>query len=78
MTYLEKLMTAIRFDDEMLTADEIKKLRVIIRGWLCIRLCPSDIKFLQGPGPGPQHLRFLYPRGTCTTQCWDKEAAVNG
>lgn len=62
MTYLEKLMTAIRFDDEMLTADEIEKLRGIISGELCIRICPSDIKFLEGPNFEPPQLEPYLPK----------------
>ena len=78
MTYIEKLMTAIKFDDEMLTADEIGMLRGLISEQICDRYCPANIKFLQGPG--------LYEdeddcpvAGPCL-KCWNMEAeedAVN-
>lgn len=74
MTYLEKVMSAIRFDTERLSAYEIEKLREIIGWQICSQLCPSDITFLKGPGPNSCVFRAA---GACWDQCWDMEAAVN-
>lgn len=74
MTYIEKLMSAIKFDEELLKPDEIKMLREII-GWLIrSQFCPSNITFLKGPGPNKCHLLDVE---SCLDQCWDTEAASN-
>lgn len=72
MTYLEKVLSAIRFDTERLTANEIETLRKIIGWQICSQLCPSEITFLKGPGGGKCPLLDV---GSCWDQCWDTEAA---
>lgn len=74
MTYIEKLMSAIKFDEELLKPDEIKMLRKIISWQIQDRLCPSEITFLKGPGGGKCPLLDV---GSCWDQCWDTEAASN-
>lgn len=74
MTYLEKVMSAIRFDTERLSAYEIERLREIIGWQIRSQLCPSDITFLKGPGPNKCPLLDV---GSCRDQCWDTEAAAN-
>lgn len=74
MTYIEKLMSAIKFDEELLKPNEIEMLRKIISWQIQDRLCPSEIAFLKGPGPNKCPLRDV---GSCRDQCWDTEAASN-
>ena len=72
MTYLEKVMSAIRFDENIFKPDEIETLREIIGWQIRSQLCPSDITFLKGPGPDKCPLLDV---GSCWDQCWDTEAA---
>lgn len=72
MTYLEKVMSAIRFDTERLSSYEIERLREIIGWQIRSQLCPSDITCLKGPGPGKCPLLDV---GSCRDQCWDMEVA---
>lgn len=74
MTYLEKVMSAIRFDENIFKPDEIETLREIIGWQIRSQLCPSDITCLKGPGPGKCPLLDV---GSCRDQCWDTEAAAD-
>ena len=74
MTYLEKVLSAIKFDESRFKPDEIERLREIIGWQIRSQLCPSDITFLKGPGPNKCPLRDV---GSCWDQCWDTEAAAN-
>ena len=69
MTYLEKVLSAIKFDESLFKADEIEKLREIIGWQIRSQLCPSDITFLNKCS--------LRDMGSCRDQCWDTEAAAN-
>ena len=74
MTYLEKVLSAIKFDESRFKPDEIERLRKIIGWQIRSQLCPSDITFLKGPGPSDCAFRAA---GACRDQCWDTEAAAN-
>lgn len=49
MTYIEKLMSAIKFDDEMLTQEEIDDLREIFIWQIEEQYCPYDMPSLKCP-----------------------------
>lgn len=74
MTYLEKVLSAIKFDENRFKPDEIEKLREIIGWQIRSQLCPSDITLLKGPCPNSCAFRAA---GACRDQCWDTEAAAN-
>lgn len=71
MTYLEKVLSAIRFDENIFKPDEIETLREIIGWQIQDQLCPADIAFLRGPGA--EECADL-DVGKCSGQCWDTEA----
>lgn len=74
MTYLEKVLSGIKFDENLFKPDEIEKLREIIGWQIQDQLCPSDIAFLGYECAPP--CRCLYAN-ECKGQCWDEEAAAN-
>lgn len=74
MTYLEKVLSGIRFDDELFTASEIETLREILSWQIQDQLCPADIAFLRGPGA--EKCADL-DVGNCSGQCWNTEAAAD-
>lgn len=75
MTYIEKLMSAIKFDDEMLTPGEIEMLRGVIRWPIEDNFCPAEFAFLKGPGT--QKCPFLRAKEGCEGRCWNEEVASN-
>ena len=74
MTYIEKLMSAVKFDEELLTTGEIETLRDIISWQIQDQLCPSDIAFLKAPALNVcPHLKV----NGCSAQCWETEVALH-
>lgn len=74
MTYLEKVMSAIKFDENRFKPDEIERLREIIGWQIQDQLCPSDIAFLGYECAPPCRCLCV---NECKGQCWDTEAAAN-
>lgn len=74
MTYLEKVLSAIKFDESLFKADEIERLREIIGWQIQDQLCPSDIAFLGYECAPPCRCLCV---NECKGQCWDTEAAAN-
>ena len=57
MTYIEKLMSAVKFDDEMLTGEDIKRLKTHLRDIVTEADCPEMYESLRKYGaPGPVQL----------------------
>lgn len=76
MTYIKKLMSAIKFDDEMLTPREIEMLRGVIRWAIENNFCPAELTFLKGPGSAK--CPFLKAKEGCEGRCWNEEAVSHG
>ena len=74
MTYLEKVLSAIKFDESRFKADEIERLREIIGWQIQDQFCPSDIAFLGYECAPPCRCLCV---NECKGQCWDREAAAN-
>lgn len=81
MTYIEKLMSAVKFDDEMLTQEEIERLRVGASVGVVSAYCPYMFGLLRNGGAkvpektastgDPDGCDF---EGTCE-DCWEREIA---
>ena len=72
MTYIEKLMSAIKFDEELLKPNEIEMLRGVIRWPIEDNFCPSEFTFLKGPGFAK--CPFFKAKEGCEGRCWNEEA----
>lgn len=79
MTYIEKLMSAIKFDKEMLTPNDIVRLREIISSELTDMDCPCKYELLRKCGAEiPEGFRETGNPGKCEFAggcelCWSQE-----
>ena len=81
MTYIEKLMSAIKFDEELLKQEEIERLRVGASEGIVRAYCPYMFGLLRISGAklpeeiaatgDPDDCSF---EGTCE-DCWEQEIA---
>ena len=78
MTYIEKLMSAVKFDDEMLTQEEIGRLRESISERITLSFCPVMFELLRRRGAKmPEIFKDLGEcgfEGMCE-DCWAQEIA---
>ena len=54
MTCLDKIMEAIRFNDELLSAEEIELLRKCCKVGISVCVSPSRFSFLRGSEASPE------------------------
>lgn len=73
MTYLEKVMQVIKFETELLTEAEVKRLRGFI--WIAIRegSCPGNY-FDGAPTTDSPREVCSFPCGRSCEECWNSEA----
>ena len=70
MTYFDKVMRGIRFDDELLAPAEIKRLHFALQVRFHATFgCPGDV--FDG---APSEVNGKCPRCLCCAHCWDGEA----
>ena len=74
MTYIEKLMSAIKFDDEMLTQEEIERLRVGASEGIVSAYCPYMFGLLRKSGAKvPEKTAFTCDFEGACEDCWAQE-----
>ncbi len=69
MTYIEKLLSGIKFDRAVLSEDEIKNVRERIEAHPYTLCCPGDV-FEGAPRQGKRQCREL----TTCKDCWKRRA----
>lgn len=77
MTYMEKVLSAVRFDDELMSRYESDWLKDEICGVIRMRMCPGSFHKLFGAGAPIRRSMDTCPvitgKGNCAW-CWEQEA----
>ena len=79
MTYIEKLMLAVKFDEELLTQEEIERLRVGASEGIVSAYCPYMFGLLRKSGAKlPEEIAATGDPDGCSFEgacedCWEQE-----
>ena len=69
MTYIEKVMQAVKFDKELLTEEQADQLKETFQPAIGTNFCPGD--FIIG---GPMQVKNTCPKSIHCWCCWTQEA----